>query len=248
MTDAWHGGATWEFRLRTLAHAVLVIFVVFLCATLVAGLGAGALLSTNRFDPNGLGTRVALTVLQFVGFAVGVGAYLLLTDNRDLIRLRTPSLREIGWIVVGVVGILLAARVVGVIVSMLGIEVAQNQVVQTGRSNPRFFLYMIPVSLLLVGPFEELVFRGTVQGLLRRAWTPTGAIVVASALFGVVHYVALTGSGSRLSYVFIAAALGLILGFLYERTDNLLVPATVHGSYNALLFAGQYAVVTGLVG
>jgi membrane protease YdiL (CAAX protease family) len=36
--------------------------------------------------------------------------------------------------------------------------------------------------------------------------------------------------------------LGLILGGLYERTDNILVPIVVYGIYNAMLFAGQWAI------
>lgn len=248
MTDAWHADVTWEFRLQALAQAVLVVFVAFLCAFAIAGVGAAALAALDVFEPDGIGLRVALTALQFVGFAVGVGGYLALTDNRDLVGVRPPSLRELGWVGGGIVGIVLAAAAVGQLLSILGVEVAQNQVVETGRSNPRFFLYMIPVSLLLVGPFEELVFRGAVQGLLRRAWTSWGAILVASAMFGIVHYVALTGSGSRLSYIVVAATLGIILGYLYERTDNLLVPAAVHGVYNSLLFVVQYASATGIVG
>lgn len=248
MADAWHADVTWEFRLRTVTQAVLVVFVVFLSAFAVAGLGANALLSAGVFEQGGIRLRVALTVLQFVGFAVGVGGYLVLTDNRDLVRIRSPSLRDVGWATAGVVGIVFAAAAVGQLLSALGVDVAQNQVVETGRSNPRFFLYMIPVSLLFVGPFEELVFRGTVQGLLRRAWTSWGAILVASAMFGIVHYVALTGTGSRLSYIAVAATLGIILGYLYERTENLLVPAAVHGVYNSLLFVVQYGLATGLVG
>jgi hypothetical protein len=190
---------------------------------------------------------VAVSALQFLGFGVGVAGYLAASGDWALLRVRVPTLRDVAWTVGGVVAILVAAAGVGQVLSALGVQVAQNQVIVAGQQNPEWFLYMIPVSLLFVGPFEELVFRGGVQGLLRRAWGPTAAIAIAAGLFGVVHWIALTGAGSRLSYVAVAATLGLILGALYERTDNLAVPAVVHGSYNSVLFAVQYASATGLL-
>lgn len=232
-----------------LVQAVVVVFVAFVAALALASLGAG-LFRTVGLERDGLGMRIGLTVVQFLGFGVGLVAYLQVTENWDLLRnhLRVPSLRDVGYAVVGLVALLGAAAAVGQILSALGIEVAQNQVIALGRENPTFFLYMIPVSLLLVGPMEELLFRGTVQGLLRRAWGPALAVVVASALFGVVHWVALLGTGSKVGYVAIAAALGLILGAVYELSDNVAVPAAVHGAYNAVLFGVQYAMVTGLLG
>ncbi|MFB6301986.1 MAG: lysostaphin resistance A-like protein [Haloferacaceae archaeon] len=232
-----------------LVQAVVVVFVAFVAALALASLGAGLLRSAG-FERDGLGMRVGLTVVQFLGFGAGLVAYLQVTENWDLLRnhVRVPSLRDVGYAVVGLVTLLGAAAAVGQLLSALGIEVAQNQVIALGRENPTFFLYMIPVSLLLVGPMEELLFRGTVQGLLRRAWGPALAVVVASALFGVVHWVALLGTGSKVGYVAIAAALGLVLGAVYELSDNVAVPAAVHGAYNAVLFGVQYAMVTGLLG
>lgn len=232
-----------------LAQAVIVVFVAFLSALALASLGMSLFVSAG-FDPDGLVTRVGLTVVQFVGFGVGLGAYLHVARDWSLIRdhVRRPTLRDAGYAVAGLAALLVSAAAVGQVLSAFGIEVAQNQVIAVGRDNPAFFLYMIPVSLLLVGPMEELLFRGTVQGLLRRTWGPAAAVVAASALFGVVHWVALLGTGSKVGYVAIAAALGLILGGVYELSDNVAVPAAVHGVYNAVLFAVQYAVATGLVG
>lgn len=40
------------------------------------------------------------------------------------------------------------------------------------------------------------------------------------------------------------AVIGAILGTLYERTDNLVVPIIVHASYNAILLLASYATAT----
>jgi hypothetical protein len=231
----------------TLLRALVVIVLAFLCALVLAGLGSAVLAQLGLVSGDGLAARVAVSVLQFLGFGVGVAGYLAVSRDWALLRVRVPTLRDALWIVGGVVAILVAAAAVGRVLSALGVQVAQNQVIVAGQQNPEWFLYMIPVSLLFVGPFEELVFRGGVQGLLRRAWGPAAAVVIAAALFGVVHWIALTGTGSRLSYVVVAATLGLILGAVYERTDNLAVPALVHGSYNSVLFAIQYASATGML-
>lgn len=236
-------------RWLVLVRAATVVVLAFLAALVLAFVGA-SLLSAAGVPTGSLAYRVGLTVMQFVGFGVGLAGYLQATDDWDVLstHVRAPSLRDAGYAFAGLVTILVAAAGVGQVLSMLGIDVAQNQVIAIGRENPTFFLYMIPVSLLLVGPMEELLFRGTVQGMLRRVWSPAIALVLASAMFGVVHWVALTGGGSRVSYIAVAATLGLVLGAVYELTDNVVVPAAVHGSYNAVLFTVQYALATGMVG
>jgi len=234
-------------RARDLFKSVLLIVGAFLCATAVVGFGANALVAAGVVARDTLEFSVAASVLQFVGFGVAVVGYLAITRDWDLVRVRAPTLRGLGLIAVGVVVLVLAQLAIGRLLTLLGVQVAQNQVVVTGQRDPRYFLYMIPVAILLVGPFEELVFRGGVQGILRRTWGPSVAIVVASVLFGLVHWIALTGgSGGRVPYVTVAATLGLVLGYLYERSRNLVVPAVVHGLYNTVLFGAQYISATGL--
>ena len=46
-------------------------------------------------------------------------------------------------------------------------------------------------------------------------------------------------------YIAVTFVLGCILGYVYERTANLVVPALVHGAYNAILFSMLYVQVNG---
>jgi membrane protease YdiL (CAAX protease family) len=230
-----------------LLRSLLLIVAAFLTATAVVGLGMGALIGAGLLARGSLEYRVVASVFQFVGFGIAVAGYLALTGEWDLLQARRPSLRGTGLIVVGVLALVGAQIAIARLLTAFSIEVAQNQVIATGQQNPRYFLYMIPVAILLVGPFEELVFRGGVQGILRRTWGPSVAIALSSVLFGVVHWVALTGGGgSRVPYVTVAATLGLVLGYLYERTRNLVIPAVVHGLYNTVLFGAQYLSATGM--
>ncbi len=78
---------------------------------------------------------------------------------------------------------------------------------------------------LMAGVAEEALFRGVVQGGLTgvTGWLP--ALLIASVLFGVVHW--LTGL-----YALLAGVVGLYLGGLYLLTGNLLVPIVVHALYD----------------
>ena len=241
--------AATEERLLALGRGVLVVVLAFLGAVVAAGIVRSGLLSAG-LGADTTAHKVVVSVGQFLGFGLGVAGYLGATDDWTLVtdRVRRPTVRDVGYLVVGMVVLLVAANVIGRLLAEFGIEVAQNSVVLAGRDDPRFFLWMIPVSILLVGPFEELVFRGGLQGSLRRAWGPGPAIVLASAGFGAVHLPALIGGQQgAIVYIVVAATLGLVLGAAYERTENLLVPAGAHGLYNATLFAVQYATATGAV-
>lgn len=235
-----------DVRLRSVLHALGMIGGAFLAGIALAVLGITALSFlgyTMETDP--VIVNVTGTVLQFLGFILAVMGYLHVADERRLVGIGVPDLRDVAWIVAGFAGVFVAAWAVGAIVAALGLDAAENVAISQGMDNPTFFLYLIPIAVLLVGPGEELLFRGVVQGHLKRAYGPIPAIVGASVLFGAVHVVALTGSGAVV-YIAVASALGVVLGITYERSGNVVVPAVIHGLWNAMLFGVWYVVaVTG---
>jgi|AntDeeMetageno50_2_1112565.scaffolds.fasta_scaffold01293_6 membrane protease YdiL (CAAX protease family) len=239
-------GVDGQSALLDLLSAIAVIALAFLLGGLATLLVVDALDALGIAGPDSTLTYVVRTVAQFIGFGIAVAAYLSLADAWSVLRARAIDLRGVGWIAAGVVTLLIVSTGVGAVLSQFGIVPATNQVIAMGQENPVVFLYMIPITLLFVAPFEELVFRGAAQGLLRRAFGPAIAVAVASALFGAVHLIALIGGGTgQLAYVAVAALLGVVLGGLYEHTNNLLVPIVVHGLYNATLFAIQWVNATG---
>ncbi|WP_435062277.1 CPBP family intramembrane glutamic endopeptidase [Halobaculum sp. EA56] len=187
---------------------------------------------------------VAATVGQYVGFAVAAVLFVVYAGDRDLLRARVPTRREAALAVAGSVGLIVAGYAIIAAFAAVGITPSTNRAL---RNPPPYFLAMIPLSFLAVAVGEELVFRGVVQGELRRALGPAGAVAVASLLFGAIHFGAGAGTTEQqLVYVVIATVLGAVLGVLYEYTENLVVPVVVHGAYNAVQFAVQYASATGL--
>lgn len=233
----------------SLLSAVLVVALAFLLGAVVSSLAALAVVGLDIGARGSSMEYVVASAFQFVGFGLAVAGYLWYVDAWSVLHAHAPRLWDFGWAIVGIVSLLAISTAASAVLSSFGITPAQNQVITMGQQDPVVFLYMIPIALLLVGPFEELVFRGAAQGLLRRALGPTLAVAIASTLFGAVHLVALIGGNAgQLAYVGIAALLGLVLGGIYEHTRNLLVPVAIHGVYNATLFAIQWLNATGTGG
>jgi len=248
MNDEIVEPASREVRLRSVLHALGMIAAAFGVGIALAVVGMHLLsIAGYTMETAPVAFNVTGTVLQFAGFIVAVLAYVRLADEGELIPVRIPTVGDVAWMVAGFVGVFVAAGGVGVLVSLLGLETAQNAAISEGLENPEFFLYLIPIAVLLVGPGEELLFRGVVQGKLKEAYGPIPAILVASVLFGAVHVVALTGGAGAVVYIAVASALGIVLGVIYEWSGNILVPAVVHGLWNAMLFGVWYYVtVTGI--
>jgi membrane protease YdiL (CAAX protease family) len=76
-----------------------------------------------------------------------------------------------------------------------------------------------------------MLFRGVLQGALQHALGLAAGLLLASALFGLLHFITLT-------YAVFATVLGAYLGWLWMVTDNLLVPTVAHAAYDfaALLY------------
>lgn len=235
----------WRRHLQTVGAVISIVAGAYLIAILTVSVGAGVLQSLG-FVLSDPAPRAMRSALQFIGFGVAIAAYLELRDDWELIRWRVPGLRDLGWIVGGIVTLFGALYVLSVVASALGASTAESQIVTNGRQNPIYLLYLVPVTIFLVGPTEELIFRGIVQGTIRRAYGPAVGVLGASIIFSAIHLPSLLGDG-QFTTLAIIFALGALLGGLYELTDNILVPIVVHGLYNAAQFVSQYATLTGMI-
>ncbi|MFB6110633.1 MAG: lysostaphin resistance A-like protein [Halodesulfurarchaeum sp.] len=165
---------------------------------------------------------------------------------RSYVPWRVPGLRDLLYAAGGYVAAVGLVFVAGVVLSVLEIQPeTTNQAVQLGIGNPVLLLWLVPLSLLVIAPGEEFLFRGVVQGRLREAFPARIAIPATAALFALVHYFSLTGgSGGRLIAIAILFLPSLVFGVAYERTRNLVVPILIHGSYNATLVLLLYVTIT----
>ena len=91
-------------------------------------------------------------------------------------------------------------------------------------------LWLLGLTVLAAPLCEEFIFRGLLQGGLRRSLPAWPAIAIAAALFAIVH------PPAAMLPVFV---LGLCAGLAYERSGSLLAPMLVHAGYNAAILAFQ---------
>jgi len=227
------------------------------------GLGAGGLLSALivvgivtqivlLVDPPLVEVfAVLLVVLQFAWFA-GFGIWYLRRRGFDRGQIKAylgverPSLKDIGlilvtWFVMAIVAGVVATLVVEVASELFGSAAqdgpAENPVEDVIRNNPVILPAAILFMFLVVGPSEEVLFRGIVQGRLRERLSAVPAIVIASAIFASAHVVALIGQAPVAIAMTITILFVPSLGFgiIYEYTGNIVVPALLHGFHNSVI-------------
>lgn len=191
-------------------------------------------------------------IAQGAGLVAVVGLYL---ERNGLpwsyLRVSRPSLRDVGFAVLATVVLFLALGLLSVIVEQLGLSTTEHSVSQSADENPAVLLPLIPLSILVTGPSEELLFRGVIQTRLRETFTTNNAVIIASAAFALVHVPAYAiGSSiglSLLTTLAILFVLGGLLGAAYEYTGNLFVPIIAHGVFNAVIYGSNYVESAGLL-
>jgi len=224
--------------------AVFVTVFALVVASAITGPVSSLAASAGLVSEGTNAWQVLRTVVQFGGFLLAVLGYLAVTAEWDLVRLDRLSAREAGIVVAAALGLLTLQYGALFALAEIGVTTGQNQAVVPPGDPATYYLAMIVVSILVVGPVEELLFRGVVQGGLRRAFDAAPAILLASLIFGVVHLPAIEGAlVERVAYVGVVVLLGCVLGYLYERTGNVVIPGLAHGAYNAAIYAVLWAGV-----
>jgi len=202
-----------------------------------------------------LGLPLAVTLAlglisgQYVAFAGLALVYLRYrgldwAGVREYLGIEVPSLGELGLVVAGWVAIFTLIVVAGLLVQLLGLQPAQNQTSETAMQNPGLILPLIAAMFLVVGPCEEILYRGIVQNRLRESLSAVPSILITAAVFATVHVMALSGgAGARLTTIALLLIPSLVLGAIYEYTGNLVVSALLHAIHNSVLLGLLYVVV-----
>jgi membrane protease YdiL (CAAX protease family) len=234
-------GTTGGNKLRALGVGVSV-GVSGLLLGLVLTLGA--VLLARAFVEIGDLELIVLSLLMTQGVGLGSAAVAYVSwrgVGLEYVSARLPDLADIAWIVAAYVVAIVGVVVVGIVLTLLNAPSANNQAAETATRSPEVLLILIPGSFLLIGPGEELLFRGVVQTRIREAFGPIPGVFLASLIFAAVHVVALVGEPEGiLVTVGVLMVPSLILGAAYEYTENIVVPALIHGAYNATLFGLLY--------
>lgn len=216
-------------------------------------------------------TDVALLVVVIVFLvAVNIGAHLAdgplsvaIVPVAAVVAVGLARLARLGWRDLGLsraelrAGIPVAVAAVLVVAAVVSTAVAipatrefflSDRYDDTSEALLAAFV-IIPLQTVLP---EEVLFRGVLQGVLGRLFTPLTTLVVGAIAFGLWHILSSTGltaGNEGLSGVLGAGtvaqiagitgavvatgAAGFVLGWLRQRTTSLLAPIALHWALNA---------------
>lgn len=98
--------------------------------------------------------------------------------------------------------------------------------------DPAQLIVMIALLMFIVGPVEELAFRGFIQKGFENSFGKGKGLLISSLLFALLH-------GLNTLYTVIPVFLiSLVLGLVWQRTGgNSAVSGFLHGLYNSLVIA-----------
>lgn len=219
----------------------------------VGGLFFGVLLSTAASGLLGpLLPAVARSSLVTVVFSLGLGLVAVgyasqCPEGLGYFDVRLPDTRGWLYVVGGLIGMFVVLIAGGVVSSLLGLPSATHGFMQQAQTQPGMLLPLIPLSIIAIGPSEELLNRNVVQKVLYGTYSRTGAVLLATLVFTVIHVPAY-GGGSTPAALFVTLIrlflVSLVLSVVYERTKNVVVAALVHGGFNAIQFGAAYLIIT----
>jgi membrane protease YdiL (CAAX protease family) len=129
--------------------------------------------------------------------------------------------------------------------------------VSLGIFNPpimlnRQLLIGIPVSFLVIGPFQELLFRGRMQPRLQKALGGVWGLLLCSALFSLWDALPpLKGvSASSIIQTYfqlipISFCVAVVFGYIFHRTGNIIAPCIAHSlAVVGMIISGHLAFVS----
>jgi membrane protease YdiL (CAAX protease family) len=124
--------------------------------------------------------------------------------------------------------IILAGFIINLISSYYGQTPEMQDVVRWVLEEKSLFILvsLIFFGIVIAPVIEEIMFRGFLQPALKNSIGSRYAIVVSASLFAAVHM--------DIFAFFQIFILGILLGYLYEKTQTLVAPVVVHILHNSL--------------
>ncbi len=87
------------------------------------------------------------------------------------------------------------------------------------------------IMIFFIGTVEELIFRSILQTRLEKVFGVRSGILLSGGLFGIEHM-----SYGLIGEIIFAGIVGIILGYIFQKTKNLIFIASIHGIENTILF------------
>lgn len=159
---------------------------------------------------------------------LATSALVLTPDRAQLFRVRMRD------IVIGIVSALALYAIfwLGKQLAVVIFPFASAQITAVYAQKEQLDLVWIGLLLFfLVGPSEEIFWRGYVQRRLSERFNPLGALLTTTAIYAFIHIWTL-----NLILILAAAVVGLFWGWLYQRERNLISVMLSHALWDVLIF------------
>jgi len=241
-------------KLRTLAVASTLgiggyLFTILWYAPFNFGIMSG------HVEPTG-STMLLIQYITLALSAITIGALYLHYSGRgvEYIDINLSGKKQLRNLLLGIIALVGVLFLVSLFTDLFQVESTQHSIEQTVSTDqeldPRFLLIMMGLSLLIIGPSEEFIFRNLVQKRMYDSFSKVSSVIMSSVLFALVHYPAYASgpiSEVVLSLVTVFS-ISITLGGIYAWTEDLVIVSLIHGMYNASIFGQWYLSLVGFSG
>lgn len=149
-----------------------------------------------------------------------------LKENFKLKIQYKPKLKEYIYVILALLGyIFIYANTVELLLS----NIPMNEWIQDCfKEITNMPILLLIISVSIVAPiFEEIIYRGIILEQLYRRYGMIKAIIISALLFGLMHLNIQQGVN--------AFFIGIVLGFIYIKTNSLLLSIFLHFANNSLM-------------
>lgn len=223
----------------------IVLLAVF------SGIAGGVLIAATDLSEGAAllaGTAIGQP-LGFMGLSLAYLRYRGLdwSQIKGYLGIRRPTLRQLGlifgaWLAL-IVGMGIVAGLGQLLLDLLGMgaDPAEQESTEIFANNPEVLPLGVLMMFLVVGPCEEILFRGVIQARLRERFSALPAIGFTAVFFAAIHLTGFVGSAQAIVVgIAVLVVGGLVFGTVYEYTQNLVVVSLLHGFHNSMILVFLY--------
>lgn len=226
-----------EPKTRTVSICIGLAILAFLFSIITSVL---AILGVHLFGPDVENTFLSTQLLPVVASQASffLTGYLYARWYGLTVPVGSPPMVSVNITVIGAFVALVFAAGIIVAVDLDGL--LPNSPPEETIAGSSVVIWIAVLSVFVIAPAKEYLFRGVIQRRLRKNFGAPGAVLGASLLFGPLHIGNISGSlETMLMGTLAICGVGIVYRFLYERTGILVVLIMGHTLYNVVIYAGS---------
>lgn len=164
-------------------------------------------------------------IFYFSHFILFIIAFLSFREEIK-IKLKNFALNwksNLRYIILGFISIIIASSIIGMFIQQQGSNQETLSYMQQGSE--KLMLICFYLVTIIIGPInEELIFRRIIIGEGRKYLPKFSILIISSVIFGLIHIHNIKEIILVIPYI----CTGLILGFTYYKSDNIITSSLLH--------------------